>query len=91
MPTFPQPLHAFVAEGRFYVYISEGPRLEIRQPFHVSVFGNRQIRQPLQGRRISRLPCFWLASWVHYEIKLNGNDDQLARSRFCLQIYKQVR
>ena len=50
---FPRPLHAFMAQGRFYVYISAGPRLQIREPFHDSVFGTRQIRQPLQGRRIS--------------------------------------
>ena len=53
---FPQPLHAFMSQGRFYVYISAGPDLEIRQPFHDSIFGTRQIRQPLQGRRISRVP-----------------------------------
>ena len=43
-------------QGRFYVYISEGPHLENRQPFHDFIFGTRQIRQPLQGRRISRVP-----------------------------------
>ena len=53
---FPQPLHTFMAQGRFYVYISVGPPLEIRQPFHDSIFDTRQIRQPLQGRRISRVP-----------------------------------
>ena len=45
-----------MSQGRFYVYISAGPDLEIRQPFHDSIFGTRQIRQPLQGRRISRVP-----------------------------------
>ena len=45
-----------MSPGRFYVYISAGPDLEIRQPFHDSIFGTRQIRQPLQGRRISRVP-----------------------------------
>ena len=29
---------------------------QIRQPFHDSIFGTRQIRQPFQGRRISRVP-----------------------------------
>ena len=53
---FPQPLHAFMSQGWFYVYISVGPDLEIRQPFHDSIFGTRQIGQPLQGRRISRVP-----------------------------------
>ena len=32
-----------------------GAFLQIRQPFHDSVFGTRQIRRPLQGRRISRV------------------------------------
>ena len=45
-----------MAQRRFLVYISAGPCLQIRQPFHDSVFGTRQIRQPLQGRRISRVP-----------------------------------
>ena len=31
---FPDPLHAFMSQGRNYVYISEGPHLENRQPFH---------------------------------------------------------
>ena len=53
---FPQLLHAFMSQGQFYVYISAGPDLEIRQPFHDSIFGTPQIRQPLQGRRISRVP-----------------------------------
>ena len=55
---FPQPLHAFMAQRRFFVYISAGPCLQIRQPFHDSMFGTRQIRRPLslQGRRISRVP-----------------------------------
>ena len=30
--------------------------MENRQPFHDFIFGTRQIRQPLQGRRISRAP-----------------------------------
>ena len=34
---FPQPLHAFMSQGRFYVYISAGPDLESRQPFHDSI------------------------------------------------------
>ena len=42
---FPQPLHAFMAQRGFFVYISAGPCLQIRQPFHDSVFGTRQIRQ----------------------------------------------
>ena len=42
---FSQPLHAFMAQRGFFVYISAGPCLQIRQPFHDSVFGTRQIRQ----------------------------------------------
>ena len=66
---FPQPLHAFMSQGRFYVYISAGPDLEIRQPFHDSIFGTRQIRQPLQGRRISRVPKTTRAH-NYYELSL---------------------
>ena len=53
---FPHPLHAFMSQGRIYVYVSEGPHLENRQPFHDFIFGTRHFRQPLQGRRISRVP-----------------------------------
>ena len=66
---FPQPLHAFMSQRRCYVYISVGPDLEIRQPFHDSIFGTRQIGQPLQGRRISRVPKlpgkpeWWFGRW----------------------------
>ena len=53
---FPHPLHAFMSQGRIYVYVSERPHLENRQPFHDFIFGTRHFRQPLQGRRISRVP-----------------------------------
>ena len=53
---FPHPLHAFMSQGRIYVYVSEGPHLENRQPFHDFIFGTRHFAQPLQGRRISRVP-----------------------------------
>ena len=53
---FTHPLHAFMSQGRIYVYVSDGPHLENRQPFHDFIFGTRQFRQPLQGRRISRVP-----------------------------------
>ena len=55
-PQFRQPLHAFMARRRFFVFNSAGPCLQIRQPFHNSMFGMRQFRRPLQGRRISRMP-----------------------------------
>ena len=45
-----------MSQGRIYVYVSEGPHLENRQPFHDFIFGTRHFRQPLQGRRISRVP-----------------------------------
>ena len=41
---------------KIFVCNSAAPCLQIRQPFHDSVFGMRQIRRPFQGRRISRMP-----------------------------------
>ena len=62
----PQPLHV-VAQRRFFVYISAGPCLQIRQPFHDSAFGTLQIRQPLQGCRISRVPKTTIWRCISYE------------------------
>ena len=81
---FPRPLHAFMAQGRFYVYISAGPRLKIRQPFHDSVFGTRQIRQPLQGRRISRVPKTRVSVWKPRAIENGSCNNSLVNfDQFC--------
>ena len=84
---FPHPLHAFMSQGRIYVYVSDGPHLENRQPFHDFIFGTRQFRQPLQGRRISRVPKTTIWRCISLGVKIKKNKVTIYSPTSVSQVY----